>query len=105
MLNAHHGSAALARTAFLRIVNADSQERASRSGNEIQRVMNVRGSPATFRWHQTNVATPRGFSRSDAEFGFEQVVDGLRIGLAARRLHHLADEPADQLRLGLGLRD
>ena len=29
----------------------------------------------------------------------------LRIGLAAGRLHHLADEPADQLRLGLRLRD
>src|SRR6266550_1178229 len=43
--------------------------------------------------------------RSDAELGLEQVVDGLRIGLAARRLHHLADEPADHLRLGFRLRD
>jgi len=42
-------------------------------------------------------------TRSDAELGLEQVVDGLRIGLAARRLHDLADEPADELRLGFRL--
>lgn len=40
---------------------------------------------------------------SDAELALEQVVDGLRIGLAGR-LHHLADEPADHLRLGFRLR-
>ncbi len=34
---------------------------------------------------------------SDAELGLQQIVHGLRIGLAAGRLHHLADEPADQL--------
>jgi hypothetical protein len=43
-------------------------------------------------------------TRSDAELGLEQVVDGLRIGLAAGRLHDLADEPADELRLGFRLR-
>jgi hypothetical protein len=31
--------------------------------------------------------------RSDADLLLEQIVDRLRIGLAARRLHHLADEP------------
>jgi hypothetical protein len=31
--------------------------------------------------------------RSDADLLLEQVVDRLRIGLAARCLHHLADEP------------
>src|SRR3984885_4191161 len=34
--------------------------------------------------------TPR---RSDADLLLEQIVDRLRVGLAARRLHHLADEP------------
>src|SRR5690606_13449906 len=40
----------------------------------------------------------------DAEPRLDQVVDGLRVGLAARRLHHLADEPARQRRLLAGLR-
>jgi hypothetical protein len=47
----------------------------------------------------------RRCANSDAEFGFEQVVDRLRVSLAAGRLHHLADEPAHQLRPGAGLRD
>src|SRR5260221_1728669 len=41
--------------------------------------------------------------RSDAEFRFQDIVHGLRVGLAAGRLHHLADEPAGELRLGFGL--
>ena len=40
---------------------------------------------------------------SDAELALQQFVDGLRIGLAAGRLHDLAHEPADERRLGLGL--
>ena len=40
---------------------------------------------------------------SDAKFGLEQIVDGLRISLAAGCLHHLADEPADQLGFGARL--
>ncbi len=40
----------------------------------------------------------RGGARSDAELGLEQIVHRLRVGLAARRLHHLADEPADRAR-------
>src|SRR5947209_17768194 len=43
--------------------------------------------------------------RSDAELGFEQIVDRLRISLAAGRLHDLADEPADELWLGFRLLD
>src|SRR5579871_3332876 len=39
----------------------------------------------------------------DAELGLQQRVDGFRIGLAAGRLHHLADEPLDRRGLGLGL--
>src|ERR1700730_2536045 len=37
-------------------------------------------------------------TRSDSELGLEQVVDGLRIGLAAGRLPYLADGTADELR-------
>jgi len=36
---------------------------------------------------------------SGADLLLEQVVDGLWVGLAARRLHHLADKPADRLRI------
>src|SRR5580704_1230514 len=42
--------------------------------------------------------TPR---RSDADLLLEQIVDRLRVGLAARRLHHLADEPTDRFRVRL----
>ena len=41
---------------------------------------------------------------SDAELRLQEIVDRLRIGFAAGRLHHLADEPAGQLRLGFRLR-
>jgi hypothetical protein len=34
--------------------------------------------------------------RSDAELVFQERVDRLRVGLAAGRLHHLADEPCGQ---------
>ena len=44
-------------------------------------------------------------SRSDSDALLEEIVDRLRIGLAARRLHHLADEPADRLRIGLCVAD
>jgi hypothetical protein len=42
---------------------------------------------------------------SDAELGFQEIVDGLQVGLAAGGLHHLTDEPAERLRLRLGLGD
>jgi hypothetical protein len=40
---------------------------------------------------------------SDAELALEQIANDLRIGLAAGRLHYLAGEPADKLRLGANL--
>src|SRR5262245_44145450 len=46
---------------------------------------------------------PRARS-SETELRFQEIVDGLRVRLAAGRLHHLADEPAERLRLRLGLR-
>ena len=46
----------------------------------------------------------RNSPRPQSELALEQFVHGLRIGLAARRLHHLTDEPADQRRLRLRLR-
>src|SRR5262245_20845580 len=36
---------------------------------------------------------------SETELGFQEIVDGLRVRLAAGRLHHLSDEPAERLRL------
>src|SRR5205085_7646376 len=48
-------------------------------------------------------STSAGPALIDAEFRPEERVDGLRIGLAAARLHHLADEPAEERRLRLGL--
>ena len=42
---------------------------------------------------------------SKAELALEQVVHGLRIGLAAQCFHHLTDEPHHRLRIGLRLRD
>jgi len=70
---------------FLRIANIDSQEGVSRSGDEMQHAMTLE----TVRRRSDGAAmsiavASRRLSRSDAEFGFEQVVDGLRIGLAAR---------------------
>jgi hypothetical protein len=41
----------------------------------------------------------RGMSCSAADLALEKIVDRLRIGLAARRFHHLADEPADRFRV------
>ena len=46
-----------------------------------------------------------GTSRSDANLLLEKIVDGLRIGLAAGGLHYLTDEPADRLRVCLGVGD
>jgi hypothetical protein len=43
--------------------------------------------------------------RSDAELGLEEIVDRLRVGLAAGRFHHLADEPADRFRVRLRVGD
>src|SRR5215813_10354827 len=40
-----------------------------------------------------------------SELGLDQIVDGLRVRLAAGRLHDLPDEPADCLRIGLGVAD
>src|SRR5262245_45183514 len=42
---------------------------------------------------------------SKIELASEQFVDDLRVRLAGGRFHHLADEPADQHRLRLRLRD
>jgi hypothetical protein len=47
--------------------------------------------------------TARGCS--GAELLVQEIVDGLRVCLAARRLHHLADEPADRLRILPGVSD
>src|SRR6185437_5517 len=41
----------------------------------------------------------------DAELRLQEVVDRLRVGLAAGGFHYLADEPAECLRLRLGLGD
>src|SRR5438132_3372650 len=41
----------------------------------------------------------------DAELRLQEIIHSLRIGLAAGLLHHLADEPAGELRLGFRLRD
>lgn len=38
-------------------------------------------------------AAPDSELQSDAQFGLEELVDGLRIGLSASLLHHLTDEP------------
>jgi hypothetical protein len=43
--------------------------------------------------------------RSQPELLLQTIVDRLRVGLAAARLHHLPDEPADQRRLRLRLGD
>src|SRR4051812_43368699 len=48
---------------------------------------------------------PSSRATSDAKFGFEQIVHRLRVCLAAGRLHHLPDKPADELRLGFRLLD
>ena len=41
----------------------------------------------------------------NTQLRFQDVVDGLRVGFAARGFHHLADEPAEGLRLVLDLGD
>src|ERR1700760_2718103 len=43
--------------------------------------------------------------RSAAELAREDFVDRLRTCFAARRLHHLTDEPTDRFRIGPGLCD
>src|SRR3954452_11546805 len=60
---------------------------------------------ARFDRNITNVASVPLRDDSDAELRLQQIVDGLRIGLAAGLLHHLTDEPAGELRLGFRLRD
>ena len=49
-------------------------------------------------------AMPRSMKSQIPSLRLQQIVDGLRVGLAAGRLHHLADEPADHRGLRLGLR-
>src|SRR3569833_122382 len=46
---------------------------------------------------RTPLGTNATLRRSDAELALQDVVDGLRVGLATRRLHYLADEPPDFL--------
>ena len=41
----------------------------------------------------------------NSEFGFQDFIDGGRVGLAACRLHHLTDEPSEHRRFRLSLRD
>src|SRR5580704_15998850 len=57
----------------------------------------------------TSFAPPRRDRRrcgaSNVELAPEQIVDRAGVGLAARRLHHLAHEPTDHCGLRLGLRD
>src|SRR3954452_900539 len=60
---------------------------------------------ARFDRNITNVASVPLRDDSDAELRLQQIVHGLRIGLAAGLLHHLADEPAGELRLRLRRRD
>src|SRR6266567_4260739 len=70
--------------------------------NDEKRNLRAERSFAPSRAFRTELAASPS-RRSEPELVLEQVVDGLRIGLAARRLHHLADEPAGQLRLRLHL--
>jgi hypothetical protein len=51
--------------------------------------------------HHRSIASCQGSLVLDAEFGFHQRLHGLRVGLAAGCLHHLADEPAGELGLAL----
>ena len=44
-------------------------------------------------------------SRSDSDPLLQKIVDRLRIGFAARRFHHLADEPTDCPRVRFGVGD
>src|SRR4030095_7130786 len=55
--------------------------------------------------HKERCGVSRYGTFLDAELRFQEIVDGLRVGLAAGLLHHLADEPAGELRLGFRLRD
>jgi hypothetical protein len=89
------------RTVFLRIAEHRFATSARRSDGE----RGARWAVETIQLRHDRAAKALDASRSDAELGLQQVVDRLRIGLAARRLHHLAHEPADQLRLGFRLRD
>src|SRR6185503_6166458 len=54
---------------------------------------------------RTYVQRGRRRAVSDADFGFQEVVDGLRVRFSARSLHDLADKPPDQRGFCLGLRD
>lgn len=40
---------------------------------------------------------------SDSDLPLQEIIDSLRIGLAARCLHHLADEPTDRFGVCLGV--
>src|SRR3954447_250214 len=56
--------------------------------------------------NRTNRPAPIRIIRiSDAEFGLQQRIDGLRIGLTAPGFHRLTDEPAEHCWLLLRLRD
>jgi hypothetical protein len=89
------------RTVFLRIAEHRFATSARRSDGK----RGARWAVETVQRRHDRATKALDASRSDAELGLQQVVDRLRIGLAARRLHHLANEPADQLRLGFRLRD
>src|SRR6185436_470225 len=51
------------------------------------------------------LAIPARLPPSEPQLLLEQIIDGLRVGLAASRFHDLPDEPADCLWIGLGVRD
>src|SRR6185437_13100564 len=53
--------------------------------------------------HLNRISGAPNARASESEFLFQDVVDRGRARFAARRLHYLADEPADRLRIGLGV--
>src|SRR5690554_1665431 len=67
--------------------------------------LNCSGSVTSTRATQYPFAIAFLSGSIDPQLGLHQIAQRLRIGLAARGLHGLADEPADHGRLGLDLLD
>jgi hypothetical protein len=44
---------------------------------------------------ESRTIMPDSKPRLDAEFGLEELVDGLRIGLSASLFHHLTNKPTE----------
>lgn len=77
----------------------------ARVARDLVRCRRYRQAPHARRHMPTAQAALRDCAGSDAELGFQEIVDRLRARLAARRLHHLTDEPADRLRVRLRVSD